>query len=128
MKTRKQVLVLVVLLLLVFMRGQAGADFKGNHLVQLMREYEKSKAGASYVYMPLVFEYMQYVNGVFDTLRWFGLEVPDDVTPGQIFAIVAKYLNNHPEKWNEQAVILVVEAITEAFPQKKKLYREEPGK
>jgi hypothetical protein len=50
------------------------------------------------------------------------------VTPGQIFAIVAKYLNNHPEKWNEPAVILVVEAIKEAFPQKKKLYRVEPEK
>ena len=37
---------------------------------------------------------------------------------GQLAAVVSKYLTNHPEKWSEPAVDLVIKALQEAFPLK----------
>ena len=41
------------------------------------------------------------------------------ITINQISAIVSKYLKNHPERWNESAAVLVIDALVEAFPLKK---------
>jgi len=40
----------------------------------------------------------------------------DGMTSGQALRIVTKYLKAHPEKLHRDAHILVVEALTEAFP------------
>jgi len=42
--------------------------------------------------------------------------VPDDVTNGQMVGVVVKYLKDHPEERRMLAAVLVVEAMTKAFP------------
>ena len=44
-------------------------------------------------------------------------KIPEGVTVGQLCAIVGKYSEDHPEKWNQLGWLLVAEALREAFPQ-----------
>jgi hypothetical protein len=122
MKTRKTALALVVLLLLVFMQGQARAAtiyYTGNNLVEMMREYDKGLVVDPSTRKEDVYTYVGYIVGVSDALSNLLWDAPKEVNIGQICAIVSKYLKNHPEKWNTPAVQLVVDALQEAFPLKK---------
>lgn len=60
-----------------------------------------------------------YVSGVVDMGDNILFCTSAGVTAGQYGAIVAKYINNNPEKWNINAHYLVVSALEEAFPCKK---------
>lgn len=42
--------------------------------------------------------------------------IPSGVTNLQTVKIVVKYLNNHPEELHQSADVLVIEAMTAAFP------------
>ena len=42
--------------------------------------------------------------------------LPDNVENGQIIRITLKYIRNHPEEAHQSTVILVVQALREAFP------------
>ncbi len=42
----------------------------------------------------------------------------NNVSVNQMCAIVTKYLKIHPEKWNQCASELVIEALKEAFPKR----------
>jgi hypothetical protein len=135
MKTRKEILALVIVTVLIFMQGQAeaGAFFKGKDLVPLMREYEKAKTDitapmvttkadtTSAVKTPGAHSsdaraYQMYILGVQDALGGMLWMSPDDVTAGQVCDIVTKYLQNHSEEWNESAAILMRKALEEVFP------------
>ena len=127
MKARQSILALAILLVLGFMQGEAAADFyKGDKLVALMNEYDRGIAGAEGVNWSDAGRYMGYIIGVYDALSqaeellgvaWSN---PDKVTAGQACTIVSKYLKKHPERWNEWAVTLVIDALKEAFPLPKK--------
>ncbi|TRZ50641.1 hypothetical protein D4S03_06450 [bacterium] len=120
MKTRKPILVLVVLLVLVFMQGQAEAQFvTGNMLIGDMHEYEKRDAKVTIVEFMQSGRYQGYVAGISDATADILWRLQKNVNMGQICAIVSKYLKNHPERWNESAAILVIAALQEAFPLKK---------
>lgn len=41
---------------------------------------------------------------------------PRGVTEGQVLEIVAKFLNNHPERLQQWAVTLILHALHDAFP------------
>ncbi len=43
--------------------------------------------------------------------------IPSNVQIQQIMAVVLKYLNAHPEKWQYSAISLTNEALAEAFPE-----------
>lgn len=122
MKTRKSILALVILLVLVFMQGQAegGGFWSGNDLVERMREWDKEEAGVKGVSYADAGIYVGYVAGVFDALGGIMWKSQDNVTIGQTCSIVSKYLKNHPEMWNKPAVNLIVDALKEAFPLPKK--------
>ena len=45
--------------------------------------------------------------------------VPDNVSNGQLMDVVVKYLKEHPEERHMLAAILIVEALTKAFPCKR---------
>jgi hypothetical protein len=70
-----------------------------------------------------------YVNGVLDGVDLAvgigaaahhvqpkGLCLPSESTMGQKYRVVVKYMNDHPEKTHLPTNVLVLEAITEAFP------------
>ncbi len=44
------------------------------------------------------------------------LLIPDSVTFGQWCVVVGKYLDDHPEKWNSGAEVLVLSAMGEVWP------------
>jgi hypothetical protein len=123
MKTKKPILVLVILLVLVYMQGQARAGgvifYTGNYLVEIMREYDKLIVSDPRTSLSDASTYMGYIAGVSDAVSGLLWENLSGVTVDQICSIVAKYLKNHPERWNEPAATLVVDALKEAFPRKK---------
>jgi hypothetical protein len=57
-----------------------------------------------------------YVLGVSDSLNGVAFCVPSQATKGQMVAIVIKYLNDHPDRWQYTAHSLVKDALLEAFP------------
>jgi len=74
--------------------------------------------------------YMGYVRGCLDSkdpyfIVFTGLtgaspkdlwELPKDSTAKQMFAVVGRYLDDHPEQWSSPASIVVVTAVVAAFP------------
>lgn len=91
--------------------------YDGANLVKYWREYQKheSERPFSAVY---VGQYLGYVSGVTDTLDGIAFDIPDNVKMGQIYAIVGKYLDDHPSDWNLPADVLVTRSLEKAFPKK----------
>jgi hypothetical protein len=65
---------------------------------------------------------LYYVSGIVDGYGVSGAKpqlicLPKDgsVTNGQMALIVSKFLNDHPDKLNNEPVYLVLEALSEAF-------------
>jgi hypothetical protein len=89
----------------------------GNKLIEDMREYEKQLRGEQVVNYFSEGYFMGYVAGVFDVTCLLNLfSTPTNVTQGQICAIVVKYLNEHPEEWNQPAFNLIINALHKSFP------------
>ena len=101
--------------ILAFMSHVAYAGYfeTGSSLMQGWREHQKivnSQVGERN-YM-LASRFVGYVTGVVDA-RSKG--VPVGATIDQICAIVGRYLENHPDEWNEVGSILVEKALRNAF-------------
>jgi hypothetical protein len=47
-------------------------------------------------------------------LKWWS--PPRDLTNGQVLGVVKKYLNDHPELWDQPASLLVNNSLIQAFP------------
>jgi hypothetical protein len=63
---------------------------------------------------------MGVVDGVAGTLDLLQkIEMPSDVTKSQKMTVVVKYLQDHPELLLEPSVVLVNNALVEAWPAKK---------
>lgn len=65
------------------------------------------------------FQFIGYVQGVHDTLDAISICSPENVTAGQLNAVVKKYLDANPEKWGLEANMLIYYALSKAFPCKK---------
>jgi len=108
----------IVLILILTLSLQA--NFKsGNDLVKNKVEYEKPENSKTISYYEVA-SYVNYIFGVHDSLEGVLICTPSNVTGRQIIAIVGKYIDNHPEKWNQPAQYLVVPPLMNAFPCKKK--------
>jgi hypothetical protein len=89
---------------------------RGNLLVEAMREYEKAERKDERTNYADAARYQWFVMGVHDALSGEIFCAPEQVTLAQVAAVVAKYLNAHPEEWNEPAFVLVTRALKQAFP------------
>lgn len=90
--------------------------FTGNYLVQQMREWERAsrrESGADYV---MAARFSAFIAGIHDADNRLLICLPHGVPAGQANAVVAKYLNENPESWNEPAAMLVKVALAKAFP------------
>jgi hypothetical protein len=109
---------LVCIMLTMFFLAQfvhAGACYiTGNSLLESMRGHEKFVAGDQGDTAKAL-QFMGYVTGVNDTTSYMYGSM-NNVSVNQMCAIATKYLKAHPEKWNECASDLVIEALKEAFP------------
>lgn|GEM_PF-343264 len=138
MKARQWISVLFILVILAFAQTQCLAAVNrfltGNDLVECMRLYEQAVEQGRGREMPVgdvtaAYGYMAYIVGVYQASclihEGHMYSMPSGGgTNGQFIAVVSKYLKNHPEQWNEFAVVLVIRALQEAFPFK----TEEGGK
>ena len=108
----------LIFLLLVASHSFAGF-IDGNELYKDGLEYYKSNIGqkASYYSIGL---YSGYVDGVFDSYYRILFCPTGRITAGQVFDIVFKYLQNHPEVRNKPANDIILEALREIWPCKKR--------
>ena len=60
-----------------------------------------------------------YIIGVTEGVDVKFWSAPVPIKTAQVVAVVKKYLDDHPEKWNQPASWLVRNALIEAFPPKK---------
>ena len=116
----------VGLLVIAFLIGVPVSGYSGfvsgHTLVENMREYEKFEkdpSGSTYDNFKMG-HYMGYVTGVADVLVNLGTIKVEEVTVGQLCAVVAKYLKANPEQWHQSASYFVVMALQEAFPRESK--------
>lgn len=106
----------IALLLFLMLSANIALGFftDGNELYQWMVEDEKENGSR---FKSGLFK--GYVNGVVDIGDGILFCTPTGVTRGQFTAVAAKYLKEHPEKWNMSADGIVVDALAGAFPCKK---------
>ena len=108
---------LIALLASLFIVVPSFAQFwDGNYLVTLMREHEKAVRSDTTTNFWSAGSFSGFVIGVHDSQDQREFCSPSNATVGQITAVVAKYLNAHPEQWNESAHALVRRALKEGFP------------
>ncbi|MBP1746269.1 MAG: Rap1a immunity protein [Deltaproteobacteria bacterium] len=59
--------------------------------------------------------YTGFIVGVCDaTSHHFNIR--SNITPEQALNVVGKYLDEHADRWHESAVVLVLDALEQAFP------------
>lgn len=122
MKPKRWLLVLCAFALVATTPLQADSYrfIMGNNLVEYMRAHERAEAGKCSKeddWKPFMYiGYIRAASEMFFSLR--PISIPKGTTVEQCIAIVTKYLKEHPEKWHEYAVLLVIEALDEAFPKK----------
>jgi hypothetical protein len=109
---------LVCTILTMFFLAQfvhAGECFiTGNSLLESMRGHEKFMAGDQGDTAKAL-HFMGYVTAVNDTTNYMYGSM-NNVSVNRMCAIVTKYLKAHPEKWNQCASELVIEALKQSFP------------
>ena len=109
----------ILLSLLVFVSLNANGWVNGNTLVKWKVEHEKSTEDKSKFYHD-VGAYHYYIFGVLDSIEGILVCTPNNTNGRQIFAIVSKFINDNPDKWNKSAWNLVYEPLKKTFPCKKK--------
>jgi len=100
-----------MLLLSLACSGAHAGFINGNQLQQWSKG--SGDVGADLVNASL---FSGYVSGVVDTGDDVLFCTGNGVTLGQCVMVVAKYLENNPEKWNLAAPALVIGAMQQAFP------------
>ncbi len=110
----KKLLGIVLLAVLIFSFHSAFA-MSGNDLAVGMRVYIKADKDYTKADYLLAGNYLGYVQGVAEATA-SDYSLPSGVTADQLCRVVAKFLEKHPERWNEPASLLVRNALQEAFP------------
>jgi len=99
--------------------GEALAEYDGTDLLDYCSEYINYKGDMEFGLC------MGFVLGVRDTPRalWSGYSLakrifclPEGVAPQQEVRVVVKYLEDNPAKLHESAAVLVMGALSGAFP------------
>lgn len=85
----------------------------GNDLVDMMREYDRVMKRVSNINSGAASAYHAYVMGVCDA-QGDKFEYQLKADSHQTCAVVGVYLKAHPEKWNQSAAQLVLEALKNA--------------
>lgn len=88
--------------------------YVGNDLIIDLREYEKSERNDPKIIYISVGIYIGFVKGVYESNT--NIICAEGIKLKQMNAGVAKYLNEHPEEWNQPAYVLVIKALNKAFP------------
>jgi hypothetical protein len=98
---------------------QGGFFYDGKALHQLWLAYKRNDepSHADIGDLARAAELRGYVGGIAGALGSGNrLCLPDGVDLPQLVAVAGKWLDNHPEKWNENPAGPIAGAITRAFP------------
>lgn len=60
-----------------------------------------------------------FIVGVHDAVEGILVCAPNQVKVGQIVGVVKKHIRENPDKWNQPASTLVINALSSAFPCKR---------
>jgi hypothetical protein len=94
-----------------------GNFISGGQLHEYLAAYQRVQNGnPTGTDLTSAFEGMGYVLGVSDTLDDHVFCLPGATTKAQVVAIVEKYLNDHPERWQYTANSLIADALETDFP------------
>lgn len=118
---------LMVAMALTFVTKESHADFiNGGELAAWARSYDKleSKQTTSKAEFRDSMAFVGYIDGTIDTFAVFAVvnkgnpkyRLPPGTSRTQLAAVISKYLRNHPEKWNNPAPIMVIDALIKSFP------------
>ena len=110
----KRLLGMLLFVVFVFSSNSAFA-ISGNDLIPGMKVYLKSETDYTKADFLLAGNYLGYVQGVAEATA-SDYSLPKDITADQMCHIVAKFLEKHPERWNEPAPNLIRNALQEVFP------------
>ena len=116
--TKKLALILAAMTWLVAGHATPAWSFwqKGNDLVEDCTSDNDSNVLTCLGYVMGVADMID-ANSTLDISGFSPICIPSEtVTVGQLRRVVVKYLNSHPEKTHDPAVVLVVVALREAFP------------
>lgn len=120
----RKIVVSVILAAVVLVSAQAqNASLSGQSLHDKWISYQRVSASNPNLDQSEVLNagfYLGFVYGASTVAAldgWFNM--PDGWAVGQSLAVVGRYLDQHPEEWNEQATTLVIKALALAWPVKK---------
>ena len=116
---RKLIPIVTVFMLILLGSVVHAAFFEtGTSLMQGWREHQKvMQSQATQKDYLAASRFIGYVTGVVDA-QADNLRTPVGATKDQICAIVGKYLEAHPEEWDQVGSDLVVKALRSAFGQR----------
>lgn len=108
-----------VIVILIFTISLNAYWIDGNTLSGWKTERDKNINGQDYsVYG--VSAYQNYILGIIDSVDGVLFCLPKNANGRQVFAIIDKYINENPDKWNKSAWDLVYNPLKKTFPCKKK--------
>ena len=106
-------LIIISALVVLFPASIANAYAKeGRSLVHAMKVYNDPRNNLAFS----AGNYVGYVEGIVDSTIGTHYCAPGDVSFQALLDIVSNYINNHPEISEISAYVIVVEALSEAFP------------
>lgn len=89
----------------------------GNTLVTQMEEWRKAMKSSASTNIVSASSYSAFVSGIHDILEYNNVVCTNtNTTARQVYSVVANYLDNHPQHWDEPAHALVTEALLTTFP------------
>jgi len=97
----------------VMWAGEALAEYDGTDLLDYCSEYSNYKGDMEFGLC------LGFVSGVRDTAQAIAKRIfclPEGVQPQQEVRVVIKYLEDNPAKLHESAAVLVMGALSGAFP------------
>ena len=106
-------LIIISALIVLLPANTANAYAKeGRSLVHAMKVYNDPRNDLSFS----AGNYVGYVEGIVDSTIGTHYCAPGDVNFEALLDIVSNYINSHPELLKLSAYVIVIEALSEAFP------------
>lgn len=122
----KRCWIVIVLCLVPLAALFARESADGHHLHSEWKAYERVQGNGAPDKADIATSgvYMGYVRGICDTLTNVDalsgvsrpFEIPPAVSMAKVYAVVGKYLDDHPELWSSPAIWLVMQALENAYP------------
>jgi len=91
----------------------------GGDLYRYLKDKDRLFVGFAHGHIMGVAESHSYYSSRWKECARRDFAPPSRSTIEELVRVVEKYLQTHPESWNQPAVILIHDALTEAFPCKK---------